>query len=187
MEFPSSFTTKCWEFNKETIESNNLGKRAKSKIEEIYFPWNTLVTPQQAHDVNRTSPQRRCNVMTLHRRWANVVWTSCACWAIFKPKKGNTASSLLPSKVVTMLDRINITRTCLYNSDPLKPHFYIVKLGFTGVYFIFLISAQKHRLWVLVRTTSLRRGLAWIDPSCFLWGFIKIFQGVACWGFWSRH
>ena len=31
----------------------------------------------------------------------------------------------------------------LYNFDPLKPHFYIVKLGFTGVYIIFLISAQK--------------------------------------------
>ena len=29
----------------------------------------------------------------------------------------------------------------------LKPHFYIVKLGFTGVYIIFLISAKKHRLW----------------------------------------
>ena len=29
--------------------------------------------------------------------------------------------------------------------DPLKPHFYIVKLGITGVYIIFLISAQKHR------------------------------------------
>ena len=27
---------------------------------------------------------------------------------------------------------------------PLKPHFYIVKLEFTGVYVIFLISAQKH-------------------------------------------
>ena len=37
--------------------------------------------------------------------------------------------------------------TYLYNFDPLKPQFYIVKLGFTGVYIIFLISAQKHRLW----------------------------------------
>ena len=27
--------------------------------------------------------------------------------------------------------------------DPLKPHFYIVKLGFTGVYIIFIISAQN--------------------------------------------
>ena len=37
----------------------------------------------------------------------------------------------------------DITKTCLYNFDPLKPHFYIVKLGFTGVYIIFLISAQN--------------------------------------------
>ena len=32
-----------------------------------------------------------------------------------------------------------IMKTHLYNFDPLKPHFYIVKLGFTGVYIIFLI------------------------------------------------
>ena len=31
----------------------------------------------------------------------------------------------------------------LYNFDPLKPHFYIVKLGFTGVYIIFLIFAKN--------------------------------------------
>ena len=30
-----------------------------------------------------------------------------------------------------------------YNFDPLKLHFYIVKLGFTGVYITFLISAQN--------------------------------------------
>ena len=34
----------------------------------------------------------------------------------------------------------SITKTCLYNFDLLKPHFYIVKLGFTGVYIILLIS-----------------------------------------------
>ena len=33
--------------------------------------------------------------------------------------------------------------TCLYNVDPLKPHFYIVQVGFTGVYIIFLIPAQN--------------------------------------------
>ena len=33
----------------------------------------------------------------------------------------------------------SITKTCLYNFDPLKPHFYTVELGFTGVYIIFLI------------------------------------------------
>ena len=36
-----------------------------------------------------------------------------------------------------------IRKTCLYNFDPLKPHFYKVKLGFTGVYIILLISAQN--------------------------------------------
>ena len=36
-----------------------------------------------------------------------------------------------------------IMKTHLYNFDPLKPHFYIVKLGFTGVYIIFLISGQN--------------------------------------------
>ena len=40
-----------------------------------------------------------------------------------------------------------IAKTCLYNFDPLKPHYYIVNLGFTGVYINFHISAQKQRLW----------------------------------------
>ena len=34
------------------------------------------------------------------------------------------------------------------------PHFYIVKLGFTGVHTFFLILALKHRSWVLVITAS---------------------------------
>ena len=71
-------------------------------------------------------------------------------------------SRLLPYRVnediqKVALSQIVITKTYLYNPDPLKPHFYIVKLGFTGVYIIFLISAQKHRLWVLIRTASSRR------------------------------
>ena len=49
-----------------------------------------------------------------------------------------------------------IMKTCLYSFDPLKPNFYRVKLGFTGVYIIFLISAQKHRLCVCIRTASPR-------------------------------
>ena len=61
-------------------------------------------------------------------------------------------SLLLNMKMPTI--HIYITKTRLYNFDLLKPHFYIVKLGFTGVYIIFLFSAQKHRLWVPVRTAS---------------------------------
>ena len=41
-------------------------------------------------------------------------------------------------------------KTYLYNFDPLKPHFYILKLGFTGVYIIFHISAleQKYEKYI---------------------------------------
>ena len=57
-----------------------------------------------------------------------------------------------------LIDRfVIITKIYRYNFDPLKSQFYIVKLEFTRVYIIFLISAQKHRLWVLVRTASARR------------------------------
>ena len=64
-----------------------------------------------------------------------------------------------------------ITKTYLYNFDALRPHFYIVKQGFTGVY-IFLISAQKHRLWVLVRTASPRRGGSNEYPQSMFWAEI---------------
>ena len=59
-------------------------------------------------------------------------------------EKGSVISRKLKNKICT------ITKTCLYKFDT-------VKLGFTGVYIIFLISAQKHRLWVLVNTASSRR------------------------------
>ena len=36
-----------------------------------------------------------------------------------------------------------IKKTYLYNFDPHKPYFYIVKLGLRGVYIIFLISAEN--------------------------------------------
>ena len=36
-----------------------------------------------------------------------------------------------------------ITKTYLYNFDSLKLYFYIVKLGFTGLFIIFPISAQN--------------------------------------------
>ena len=43
----------------------------------------------------------------------------------------------------TVIQEPYITKTCLYNIDPLKPHFYIVKLGFTRVYIIFLTLTQN--------------------------------------------
>ena len=77
----------------------------------------------------------------------NIIYLGIAC----------TVNTPGFSKELYTTCKIDLTKTRLYNVDPLKPHFYIVKLGFTGVYVILLISAQKHRLWVLVRTASPRR------------------------------
>ena len=55
---------------------------------------------------------------------------------------------------------------------PFKRHFYIVKLGFTGIDIIFLISAQKHRLWVLVTTTLPRPGGSKECPQAMFWAEI---------------
>ena len=41
----------------------------------------------------------------------------------------------------------SITKTRLYNFDPLKPHFYIVKLVFTGVCIIFSCFCSKSMFW----------------------------------------
>ena len=76
---------------------------------------------------------------------------------------------------------LNITKTCLYNFDPLKPHFYIIKLGFTGVYIIFLISAQRHRLWVLEAVLTSTHNLCFeqkyfLKNSVFIWK-ISVFGG----------
>ena len=65
----------------------------------------------------------------------------------------NVAFNLLATNQITLvwcehfdseLSEYIITKTRLYSFDPLKPHFYTVKLGFTGVYIDFFISAQKH-------------------------------------------
>ena len=52
---------------------------------------------------------------------------------------------------------VNIKITCPCNIYPIKPHFYILKLGLIGVYLFFLIFYPKHKLWVLIRIASLRQ------------------------------
>ena len=57
--------------------------------------------------------------------------------------KIETADKQFRLKIKKCLGEDRITKTCLYNFDPLKPHFYTVKLGFTGVYIIFLILLEN--------------------------------------------
>ena len=63
-----------------------------------------------------------------------------------------------------------ITKTCLYKFDPRKPHFYIVKLGFTGVYIIFHISARNIDCWYWLEPP--RRGGSNEYPQSLFWAEI---------------
>ena len=69
--------------------------------------------------------------------------------------KGIVYYNRRPTSVLRM--SFIIMQTCPCNVHPLTLHFYIVKLGFKGYTLFFLIFSLKHRLWVLVRTASLRR------------------------------
>ena len=64
--------------------------------------------------------------------------------AIYITKDPKVLNARMHSLIWVFVGRLyHITKTYLYNFDPLKPHFYIVKLRFTGVYIIFFISAQN--------------------------------------------
>ena len=53
-------------------------------------------------------------------------------------------SSLIEDEIfIKAGGKLHITKTCPCNDDPLTPHFYIVKLGFTGVYIFFLFLLQS--------------------------------------------
>ena len=79
-----------------------------------------------------------------------------------------------------------ITKTRLYNFDPLKPHFYIVKLGFTGVYIIFVILLVNidygysleppHRGGSNEYSQSMFWAEIWKISEFFIWNF-SVFGG----------
>ena len=85
-----------------------------------------------------------------------VTWTTWTCsnWRLplkWMQHKQTMQRVLIPCSVTfcfhNFMNKVlcfqYITKTCLYNIDPLKPHFHIVKLGFTGVYIIFLFLLKN--------------------------------------------
>ena len=72
-------------------------------------------------------------------------------------------------------------KTYLYNFDPLKPHFYIEKLGFTGVYIIFLISAPNIDCGSSLE--PLHRGGSNEYPQSMFWAEIRKLSEIFVWKF----
>ena len=78
-------------------------------------------------------------------------------------------------------DNYNITKTRLYNFDLLEPHFYIVKLGLTGVCIIFLISAQNIDCGYSLEPP--RRGGSNEYPQSMFWAEILKISDIFLWKF----
>ena len=63
-------------------------------------------------------------------------------YLIYEPPHGKT-NNLHMQKQFDFFNFQNIRKTCPCNQYPLKPHFYIVKLGYAGVYLFFLFLLQN--------------------------------------------
>ena len=74
-----SFQTTNFELNKEKLYYS---------LVVFLSPWQSKLhcwsLSQWAHNVKMTSYQRRCDVITSHRRWYDVILMMCACWAVFR-------------------------------------------------------------------------------------------------------
>ena len=83
------------------------------------------------------------------------------------------------------MPKVFITKTCLYSFDPIKPHSYIVKLGFTGytLFFIFLLKnidcgyslEPPRRGGSNEYTQSMFSAEIWKISEFFIWNFSFVF------------
>ena len=72
--------------------------------------------------------------------WEKSIWTASP---LLKSEQKDWRLASCLDHVDLDWDYVIITKTCLYNFDPLKPHFYIVKLGFTGYTLVFLFLLKN--------------------------------------------
>ena len=76
--------------------------------------------------------------LTISLTFVNIFESSSAINSVCYPFVMSFQSIGLFRKLQTF-----ITKTCPCNVYPIEPHFYIVKLGFAGVYLIFLLLIQN--------------------------------------------
>ena len=97
------------------------------------------------------------------------------------PAKTEICLYIHPYSKGSRLSLFDITKTCLYKFDPLQPHFYIVKLGFAGVYIIFLILLNNIDCGYSLEPP--RRGGSNEYPQSMFWAEIWKNIGVFIWNF----
>ena len=94
---------------------------------DMHVDLSSLVASQWAHNVKMTSYQRRCDVITSHRRWYDVILMLCACWVISKGTFSQLAAQIWEKKCA---NSINATCDLAFQKCKLQYYLYYLKLDF---------------------------------------------------------
>ena len=96
-----------------------------------------------------------------------------------RPTGDQEVSGSTPAEIGNILSIFFPSRKHAYIMlTPLKPHFYIIKRGFTGVCIIFLVSAQNMDCWYSLEPP--RQSVFWAEIWKileFLFDFFSFFGG----------
>ena len=114
----------------------------KSKLYKVWDDYNIFGLSNLLGCLRYLQPLNESQTST------NLVWWHVMVIIIHYAVFGdNPVIGFLTNKIICICNHQHTSRKNAYiiltPPPPLKPHFYIVKLGFTGVYIIFLISYQK--------------------------------------------
>ena len=120
----------------------------KDSVCQAYFDFLTILDIGNPYVPTRSLPSLPTYV---HTQNLNAPQREKTCFLTYADKKDSDQTAHARSLIRVFVVRVKklgigypITKTCLYNVDPLKPHFYIVKQGFTGVYIIFLFCSKAY-------------------------------------------
>ena len=117
--------------NKQTNKQKKTKKKNKKKNRAMISTWKKTNVRINTYFTSRVLVDDQ---LVLQNRWSTMIFTPI----LSTNEKCHERPESSRKHTYIILTPLNTT--------------FIAKLGFTGVYFIFLIFAQKHRLWVLVRT-----------------------------------
>ena len=107
---------------------------------------------QQAHNIKMTSYQRRCDVITSHRRWYDVILTLCAHWDC-PLEETLQLSKMRPVKIpVKLLEYAGWSESCAQVRFLTLRLKWMINFAITGIYFIYYLFLNDS-----FRNSSLRK------------------------------
>ena len=127
---------------------------------------NSVNASKRKHinQINHYNKQRRVlmtNYTVCESKWKPIVEPRRA--------KGVTLGSCCSTSFFWTTVCSIVMKTCLYNVYPLKPHFYVIKLGFKVVYIIFLILLKNIDCGYSLEQSRLKIFILWCWNFQYIW------------------